>query len=98
MSKSKPLTDTVIRHAKPGVNHRKERTDEPYKLGDTGGLHLEVQPGGAKWWRWKYRYEGRQKCLVLTTLAAGAPAPVAANPPPRTTTRTPARSTANSPS
>jgi len=37
------LTDTAIRNAKA--------KDKPYKLGDTGGLFLLVQPSGGKLWR-----------------------------------------------
>ena len=50
-----PLTDTTIRSAKP-----KEKT---FKLFDSGGLYLEVNPGGGKWWRWKYRFGGKEKRL-----------------------------------
>lgn len=52
-----PLTDAVIRSAKP-----KER---PYKLSDARGLFLWVQPGGGKWWRYKYRFAGKEKSLAL---------------------------------
>lgn len=34
---------------------------------DSGGLYLEVSPTGGKWWRWKYRYERREKRLSLGT-------------------------------
>lgn len=34
-----------------------------YKLFDGGGLHLFIQPGGAKTWRLKYRFDGREKQL-----------------------------------
>lgn len=53
------LTDTAIRNAKP-------RT-KPYKMGDTGGLFLLVQPTGGKLWRLKYRIDGREKKLALGT-------------------------------
>jgi integrase len=52
-----PLTDTAIRNAKPGV--------KPVKLFDGGGLYLEVAPSGGKWWRLKYRFEGKEKRLSL---------------------------------
>lgn len=52
-----PLTDTAIRAAKP--------SDKPVRLFDAGGLYLEVAPRGGKWWRWKYRWEGREKRLSL---------------------------------
>ena len=51
------LTDTVIRSAKC--------TDGPKKLGDRGGLHLLLSPNGGKYWRFQYRFEGRQKTLAL---------------------------------
>ena len=50
-----PLSDTAIRSAKP-----KEKT---FKLFDGGGLYLEVNPAGGKWWRWKYRFVGKEKRL-----------------------------------
>ena len=48
-----PLRDTAIRAAKP-----KEKV---YKLFDAGGLYLEVNPAGGRWWRWKYRFGGKEK-------------------------------------
>ena len=54
-----PLTDTAVRNAKPG--------DKPAKLFDAGGLYLEVAPGGGKWWRLKYRFDGKEKRLSLGT-------------------------------
>src|SRR6185437_7592582 len=44
-----------------------EATPKPYKLGDAGGLYLEVSPKGGKWWRLKYRYEGKEKRISLGT-------------------------------
>jgi integrase len=52
-----PLTDISVRQAKPRTR--------PYKLSDGGGLMLLVQPNGAKWWRMRYRFEGREKMLSL---------------------------------
>ena len=52
-----PLTDTAIRAAKPRA--------KPRKLFDGGGLYLEVSPAGGKWWRWKYRFGGKEKRLSL---------------------------------
>lgn len=54
---SKPLTDTACRQAKP--------SPKPYKLADAGsGLYLLVNPDGKKYWRWNYRYLGKQKTLA----------------------------------
>ncbi len=54
-----PLTDTAIRNAKPG--------DKPSKLFDERGLFLLVTPTGGKWWRLKYRFDGKEKLLSLGT-------------------------------
>ena len=60
-----PLTDTAIRNAKPGVTPRGATTDKPYKLGDAGGLYVEVRPDGGKYWRLKYRFGGKEKRLSV---------------------------------
>ena len=52
-----PLTDTTVRNAKP--------SDKPVRLFDAGGLYLEISPAGGKLWRFKYRYEGKEKRLAL---------------------------------
>lgn len=59
------LTDTAIRHAKPGMSPSGNMTTKPYKMGDTGGLYLEVAPAGGKWWRFKYRFDGKEKRMSL---------------------------------
>ncbi len=51
------LTDTEIRNKKSGP--------KPIRLFDGGGLYLEVAPSGGKWWRLKYRFEGKEKRLSL---------------------------------
>ncbi|WP_298194344.1 integrase arm-type DNA-binding domain-containing protein [Novosphingobium sp.] len=53
------LTDFAIRAAKA--------KDKPYKLGDTLGLFLLVQPTGGKLWRFKYRVDGREQKLTIGT-------------------------------
>jgi integrase len=52
-----PLTDVSIRNAKPG--------NKTAKLSDERGLYLEISPKGGKWWRLKYRFDGREKRLSL---------------------------------
>ena len=52
-----PLTDTAIRHAKPAK--------KSFKLFDERGLYLEVSPAGGKWWRLKYRFNGKEKRISL---------------------------------
>lgn len=53
------LTDAAIRKAKP--------LEKPYKLSDSGGLFLLLNPNGARWWRLKYRFQGKEKLLSLGT-------------------------------
>ena len=48
-----PLTDVKIRNTKP--------TAKSFKLSDMGGLYLEIYPNGRKWWRLKYRFNGKEK-------------------------------------
>jgi len=52
-----PLTEIKIRNAKP--QHKAT------KLFDGRGLYLEVSPRAGKWWRFKYRYNGKEKRLSL---------------------------------
>jgi len=52
-----PLTDAAVRNAKP--------TEKPRKLSDEKGLFLLIQPSGSKYWRQKYRFEGKEKLLAL---------------------------------
>nr|WP_213228663.1 integrase arm-type DNA-binding domain-containing protein [Caballeronia sp. NK8] len=51
------LTDIAIKNAKP--------RGKSYRLYDTGSLYLEVFPNGSKLWRWKYRFQGKEKRLAL---------------------------------
>lgn len=51
------LTDVMIRNAKP-----KEKL---YRLFDGGGLYLEITPAGGKYWRFKYRFIGKEKRLAF---------------------------------
>lgn len=51
------LNNTACKNAKP-----KER---PYKMADSGGLYLLVNPSGSKLWRLKYRFLGKEKLLAL---------------------------------
>lgn len=51
------LTDTAIRNAKP--------KDKPYKISDSQGLYLLVNPRGSKLWRLKYRIDGVERKLAI---------------------------------
>lgn len=52
-----PLTDPAIRNAKSA--------DKPVRMFDANGLYLEISPSGGKWWRFKYRFAGKEKRLSL---------------------------------
>ena len=47
----------LIRSAKPA--------NRPRKLSDSRGLHLLVTPNGGRYWRFSYRFNGKQKTLSL---------------------------------
>src|SRR5665213_1875170 len=51
------LTQMAIKNA---ASH-----DKPYKLSDSGGLYLLVQPNGSKLWRLKYHFLGKEKLLSI---------------------------------
>lgn len=38
---------------------------KPYKIADGGGLCLLVATSGAKLWRWRYRFDGKEKMMAL---------------------------------
>ena len=54
-----PLSDAAVRNAKP-----RERR---YKLFDETGLFLIITPEGGKWWRCRYRWQGKEQTLSLGT-------------------------------
>lgn len=53
------LTDIALRALKP--------REKPYKKADTLGLYVIVRPDGARWWRFRYVWNGREKLLSLGT-------------------------------
>jgi hypothetical protein len=69
------LTDTEIRKAKA--------KGKAYRMSDGGGLYLLFTAPGVKLWRWKYRFEGREKLtsfgsypdVSLSLAPSGSPAP-----------------------
>ena len=56
------LSEVKIRNAKPA--------EKPVKLYDGEGLFLLVTPSGGKLWRFKYRYEKKEKLLAMGTYPA----------------------------
>lgn len=53
------LTDKALKALKP--------REKPYKVADGKGLSVHVQPSGALWWRFKYRFRQREKLISLGT-------------------------------
>jgi integrase len=54
-----PLSNTAILNVRP--------TDKPYILTDERGLSIQIQPAGGKWWRFRYRFDGKAKMLSFGT-------------------------------
>lgn len=57
----------MLSHFSIGRAAPKER---PYRLSDGLGLYLLVEPSGSKKWRFRYRFQGREKMLGLGTYPA----------------------------
>ncbi len=51
------LTDVAIRNAKS--------KSKPFKMYDSHGLFILIKPGGSKLWRWRYRFDGKEKLMAL---------------------------------
>ena len=52
-----PLTDKQVKATQPA--------EKDYKLSDEKGMFLHVTKSGARYWRLKYRYQGKEKLLAL---------------------------------
>ena len=52
-----PLSDVAIRNLKS--------RDKPFKAADSHGLYLLINPTGSRLWRFKYRFNGKEKLLAL---------------------------------
>lgn len=61
-----PLTDAKLRNLKP--------RERPYEVSDGGhpGLKVEVQPSGAKIWRYRYMLHGRREKLTIGEMGLAA--------------------------
>lgn len=51
------LTEPKVKAAKPEAKE--------YKLSDAGGLYLLIRPTGKKYWKYKYRFYGKEKKLSI---------------------------------
>lgn len=60
-----PLSDTRIKTLKPKIKADGTPTSKAYRVTDEKGLYLEVKPTGSKLWRFKYRFEGKEKLLSV---------------------------------
>lgn len=52
-----PLTIPEIKNAHP--------REKAYKLSEEKGLYLLINPNGSKYWRYKYRFGGKEKLLAF---------------------------------
>ena len=57
MKAIKKLTDVAVRQA--------EVREKKYKMADGEGLYLEVHPNGARYWRYRYRFAGKDNTLAV---------------------------------
>ena len=51
------LSDTACKNSKP--------KEKPYKLADEKGMFFLINPNGSKYFRLKYRFDGKEKLLAL---------------------------------
>ena len=51
------LNDTQIRKAKPQA--------KPYKLTDSNGLYIVINPNGSKLWRYRFRIDGKESVFSI---------------------------------
>lgn len=54
-----PISEDIVKNSTP--------EEKQYTIFDGGGLHLLVTPTGGKLWRFKYRFEGKEKKLAIGT-------------------------------
>ena len=57
MARKYLLTDIAVKAAKPGEKIR--------RVMDGEGLFLTITPDGAKWWAFRFKYDGQEKMLSL---------------------------------
>ena len=47
-------------------------TSKRERFSDSGGLYLEVAPGGSRRWFWKYRHESKEGLMALGSYPSGS--------------------------
>ena len=60
-----PLTIEILRNAKPLITPDGRKTQKSYRISDSKGMYIEIAPSGGKWWRLKYRFNGKEKRISL---------------------------------
>jgi integrase len=58
------MTREIDKLSDPEVRTAKAK-EKAYKLADGKGLYLEVKPNGGKYWRFKFRFGGKEKLLAI---------------------------------
>ncbi len=56
-SRSRTLTEAAIQDV--------QALRRPWKISDRGGLYLLIAPTGGRYWRYNYRFAGKQKTVAL---------------------------------
>ena len=59
------LSDVKLRNLKAGIKPDGLSTDKTYRVFDERGLYVEVTLKGAKRWRFKYRFQGKERLLSV---------------------------------
>ncbi len=59
------LSDIKVKSLKAGIKPDGTPTSKAYRVTDEKGLYIEVALSGGKWWRFKYRFGGKEKLLSL---------------------------------
>lgn len=57
------LTDKAVQAAIKAAG----AADKPRKISDGGGLYLDARPTGSGWWRFRFRFDGKEGMLSLGT-------------------------------
>lgn len=60
-----PAMDTLTDKAVQAAIKVAVAADKPKKISDGGGLYLEARPSGTGWWRFRYRFDGKEGMLSL---------------------------------
>ena len=59
------LSDVKLRNLKAGIKPDGSITDKTYRVFDEKCLYVEVTLKGAKRWRFKYRFQGKERLLSV---------------------------------